>query len=386
MDDILTHQALFSASFAQARSRFIDTAMQRGLPIWTYPLNQPGAEGELLATDVVLDGPTDAQALLVVISGVHGAEGYCGSALQTGMLQGGADGSLPRPSEVAVLHVHAINPHGFSFGRRVTQEGIDLNRNFIDFSADLPRNPGYDALHDLLLPDTWPAPPEVEQALQTYRMQHGDRAYQQAVTLGQHTHPDGLFYGGQAPAWSHRTFREILRRHACRARWLGSIDLHTGLGPYGVGERIFASFDADALPLATAWWGPMTSVQAGTSNSVPMKGPIQVALHQECPQAHHVGMCLEFGTVPLADMMQALRGDHWLHRQTEPVAEPLRKAIRQTLRAAFYPEHDAWKATVWQQGAQAYRQALQGLAGCLAPASSQHQSYLIKQQPPASTT
>ena len=36
--------------------------------------------------------------------------------------------------DLAVLYIHALNPHGFSFWRRVTQEGVDLNRNFHDFA------------------------------------------------------------------------------------------------------------------------------------------------------------------------------------------------------------------------------------------------------------
>ena len=36
-------------------------------------------------------------------------------------------------------------------------------------------------------------------------------------------------------------------------------------------------------------------------------------------------------------------------------------AIRQALKAAFYPEADDWKRLVWQQGIEACRQALEGL-------------------------
>ena len=55
-----------------------------------------------------------------------------------------------------MLHVHAINPYGFSHTRRATQENVDLNRNFVDFSAQLPENGGYTEIHDLLLPPEWP--------------------------------------------------------------------------------------------------------------------------------------------------------------------------------------------------------------------------------------
>lgn len=353
---------LFSGSYLQARERFLAAAQTRGLAVETHALDLPGAQGEALATDVVLDGPADAERLLLVLSGVHGAEGYSGSALQTGFLLSGGE-EWSRPADVAVLHVHAVNPHGFSHGRRVTQENVDLNRNFVDFDRPLPPNPAYGDIHDHLLPSSWPPPAEAELALAAYAERHGLRGLQRAAKLGQHTHPDGICFGGTEPTWSNRTFRSILRHHASKARWLGSIDIHTGLGPHGHGERIFGSLQDAMLEPARRWWGKLTSVQTGTSTSVPMKGPIQIAIHEECPQAWHVGICLEFGTLPFDEVTHALRSDHWLYRHGADTVPPaLAGSIRAAVRRAYYPETPDWKSAVWTQGRQAYLQALDGLA------------------------
>eukprot|EP01032_Pedospumella_encystans_P016815 gene16815-19167_t len=85
-----------------------------------------GAQGEELAMDVAVQGPADAAQVLMTTSAVHGIEGFCGSAIQTGLLH-----SLSLPPGVAVVHVHAVNPHGFSHARRVNEDNVDLNRNFI---------------------------------------------------------------------------------------------------------------------------------------------------------------------------------------------------------------------------------------------------------------
>lgn len=350
---------LFSPDYAQARQKFLQAASQRGLAVDSHVLPLAGAQGEALATDAVLDGPADASKLLVVISGVHGVEGFCGSAIQTGMLSR-ADAALP--ADTAVLHVHAVNPYGFSHLRRATQENIDLNRNFVDFSRPLPVNAGYDEIHDLLLPAQWPPTPDVEARLASYRERHGARGLQRAMSLGQHSHADGLHYGGLEPAWSNTTFRAILRRYASQARQLASIDIHTGLGPYGVGERIFASFDEDpaVLECGRRWWGELTSVTTGTSTSIPLTGPIQAALTEECPAAQHIGICLEYGTYPMERVAAAMRAEHWLHRHgSSDAAEAA--AIRREMRDAFYPDADDWKSAVWQQGSQACLQALHGL-------------------------
>ncbi|OYV00115.1 MAG: hypothetical protein CFE45_10380 [Burkholderiales bacterium PBB5] len=46
-------------------------------------------------------------------------------------------------------------------------------------------------------------------------------------------------------------------------------------------------------------------------------GGTQPTFNVECPQAEYTGICLEFGTLPLPDMMFALRGEHWLHRHPQ---------------------------------------------------------------------
>jgi hypothetical protein len=164
--------AVFSPTYAQARQRFLDAAAARGLPVQTHPLQLPGIDGETLATDVVIDGDPDAPLLVMTTSACHGVEGYAGSAIQAGLLRRGGP-----PRGVAVLHVHAVNPHGFSFGRRVTQENVDLNRNFISFRPPLPDNPGYAQIHDLLLPASWPPSPVVEQSLADFREHAGPRGW-----------------------------------------------------------------------------------------------------------------------------------------------------------------------------------------------------------------
>jgi len=45
---------------------------------------------------------------------------------------------------VGIVFVHAANPHDMAWYRRVTEEGIDLNRNFVDCDQPLPANPSFD--------------------------------------------------------------------------------------------------------------------------------------------------------------------------------------------------------------------------------------------------
>jgi hypothetical protein len=361
---------LFSRSYAEARQKFLNAAARRGLRVESHELKMPGADGETLAADVVLEGPVDASRMLLVISGVHGVEGFCGSAVQTGMLLLDDARRADSLRDTAVLYVHAINPFGFSHLRRVTQENVDLNRNFVDFSKPLPVNAGYAEIHELLLPAAWPPQADVEAALAAYRDRHGARGLQRAMSLGQHAYADGMFFGGHGPCWSNDTFRRILELHTPKVRQLASIDIHTGLGAYGVGERIFASFDEDPAVLARGerWWGELTSVTTGTSTSIPLTGPIQTAITEECLGAQHVGICLEYGTYPSERVTGALRAEHCLHRHGH--ADAARSAaIKQELKEAFYPDAADWRLAVWQQGSQACLRALEGLQEDASPAT-----------------
>lgn len=348
--------SLFSESYSESRIKFLNAAKSKNLDVQSHILNIMGAQGEVLAIDVVLDGPKNASKILIIISGVHGVEGFCGSAIQTGLLLS----SIPKPSDTSILYIHAVNPHGFSYLRRVTQENVDPNRNFNNFNLNLPFNEGYSQIHDALLPIEWPPKAENEDILNQYVKLHGAKEFQKAISLGQYHHPEGMWFGGTSPTWSNKVVREILKEHLTKVKVLASIDIHTGLGPYGVGEKIFASFDNDMFEEAQNWWGEITNVFTGSSTSVPTAGPIQVALTEESSSAKHIGICLEYGTYSLEEVLTALRADHWAYRYGK--YNTLQgKEISTQLKNVFFPNKSDWKISVWEQAYKAVLQAMDGI-------------------------
>ncbi|MED5622229.1 M14 family metallopeptidase [Ideonella sp. BN130291] len=352
----------FSRSYREAREKFLAAAETAGLDVHSHRHPLLGRDGEVLAMDVARFGAADARRLLVLTSACHGVEGYCGSGVQIALLSDPAFHRAADAAGAAVLYIHALNPYGFSWWRRTTHENVDLNRNFIDFSRPPPTNPGYEEIAHALVPPQWPPTPENEAVLMRFLAQHGEKALQQAISGGQYTHPQGLFYGGANPTWSHQTLRHVLQEHGQRCERLGWIDFHTGLGPTGVGERIFAcQDDAQAWARAQQWWGPaVTSIHDGSSSSAQLEGLMWMAAYQECPQAEYTGIALEYGTVPLRETIEAMRGDQWLENHPE-VGAPQAQAIKQRLLAAFYTDTDAWRAAIVQQGTEAALQACAGL-------------------------
>ena len=103
----------FSDSYAQARAKFLAAAAGAGLAVRSYPHPLPGRDGEALATDVVLDGPANAERLLIVTSACHGVEGFCGSGVQVDAL-----GS-------------AVFSNWIPFRRQLRQLGLDQQNSII---------------------------------------------------------------------------------------------------------------------------------------------------------------------------------------------------------------------------------------------------------------
>ena len=104
----------FAPRYAQARQKFLQGCASAGLAVQSHAHPLKGRDGEELAMDVALDGKPDAERLLIVSSACHGVEGHCGSGVQTFALHDAEWRDKARAQDVAVLYVHALNPHGFS--------------------------------------------------------------------------------------------------------------------------------------------------------------------------------------------------------------------------------------------------------------------------------
>lgn len=354
----------FPGDYAAARGAFLAAAQAAGARLNAYDnAGVRGPAGEALATDIAWLGPADASRVLLTVSATHGAEGFCGSGVQTGSFRSGLARELPR--DTALLAVHAINPYGFAWTRRVTEENVDLNRNFIAHNRPLPRNDGYVALAAALCPLDWSeaALRSARVQLAEYRERHGAAALQQAITGGQYSHRDGIFYGGAAPSWSRRTVLRIAAEHLSRTCRVAVIDYHTGLGPYGHGEKIVIHPPGSGgLARARDWYGDrITSTALGTSASSDVVGDLLTGLAAALPAAEVTAMALEFGVRPLDETLDAVRADNWLHHHGT-VQSTQGREIKAQMRAVFYGDADDWKDMIFEQAADAQRRALAGLA------------------------
>jgi len=330
----------------------------RSAPVRAWPVSGHAPGGVPLATHTAWLGAASAQRVLVMLGGTHGIEGRAGTAVMCDLLA-----RLPRrlPGDLAILLIHALNPWGYAWHRRCDAEGIDLNRNFIDFTQALPDNPGYRALRAALFDDDRE---RRQRVLDAYRRLHGRAAYEIAVSGGQYNDPPGPFYGGAHPARGRRHIEAIITEHRLAERRLAVIDVHTGLGPYGHGEIICDHPpESDGARTARAWYGDECTLPAlGTSSSVPKLGLLDYAWHA----IMRSGSCfitLEFGTRETGELFDVLLRDHRFRalHGSEPATHPDYPALVAALDAHFCPPDPQWRQAVLVRARQVVDRALEGL-------------------------
>ncbi len=305
-----------------------------------------GPDGEDLAIDVAEFGPIDAESVLLITSATHGVEGFAGSALQRRWLEEHAD---ERPTDVRVVIVHAFNPYGFAWVRRVNEDNVDLNRNFINWDDPAPLAPDYMGIADIVVPASWT---EEEQErtfglLLEYLNKVGMEKLQATISGGQYEDPKGVFYGGSEPVWSHRWLRQWVSEHMTTVKKLGILDLHTGLGDNGTAQFIGANGpETDAHQRACEWFGEVVPMGGENSVSAALSGDWLGGICNIMPEVEITGVAIEYGTIDTISVMQALRADAWLHGYGDPTG-PDAKAIQAQVRAAFADDGPHWVEAIW---------------------------------------
>jgi hypothetical protein len=353
----------FGSDYASARAQFLAAAKGAQAELTAYEHPELGPSGEPLFTDVAWLGEPNAERVFAMVSGTHGVEGICGSGAQVDWLSGGENERF-KNAGIAVMLIHAINPYGFAWLRRVTHENVDLNRNWIDFDAALPDSTVYGQVAQLLSPSAWDgkARLQMQSDVQSFAAKHGAATLIQAVSGGQYSHPQGLFYGGREPTWSRNTLTRIFAEHLANAQRVGIVDLHSGLGASGVGEiMVTADSQAPSYLRARAWYGAaVTPVGTAASSSAKIGGDWVGAAPALLPHAEVTGIALEFGTVDPMSVLFALIGDHYLHARGD-LNSAEAPAIKSEMRRAFYTDNDTWRGMVLGQVLAVSRNALRAL-------------------------
>jgi hypothetical protein len=307
-----------------------------------------GPSGEPLWIDAAISPAQPRARTLVVSSGLHGVEGFFGSAVQVALLERWR----VAPPRVRCVLLHALNPFGFAWLRRTDERNVDLNRNFLLDGEPFAGAPaGYAALDPVLNPtDVASASRSLFFGLLPSLIRSGVADVRRAVAIGQYEFPRGLFFGGAAPSPTRVAIERVMRSSIGGASSVVHLDLHTGLGKWSVGqllidyaisnglrERMVRGFGADRIRMAA------TSDLAYTARGGFGRWCVSAGLAAEYLFAY-----AEFGTFSGLRVLSGLRAENQAHHWLD-AGDPAAARAKGRLRDLFFPPNRAWRSRTIDQ-------------------------------------
>lgn len=345
-------------SYEEARAAFRDTCARLCLEVDEIAFLGEDGGGTI---DVAHAGDPASRNKLIVTSGLHGIEGYCGGAAQIAFLAARA-AQLDR---VHVLVVHGINPSGMRHFRRVNAANVDLNRNMV-LAAERERAP--DRLERII--DDWVNGPEkfrrlgllwTPAFLARLAPIGGIGALKQSLAGGQFFNADGLFYGGAVvqpelaalTAWLHQALGGRLDRAIL-------VDLHSGVGGYGESQIIAVT--PDKARIARIFETRLDLDHAGGGGLHAARGDFVSGAADALDAERIDAVVFECGTGPALATFLALRADNMAHRHF-PENRRLQTRARRCMRRAFCPSDPRWRAIYVTQAGRFLDCAVRHLSG-----------------------
>ena len=364
----------FSNSYAEAAGRFAIGCQDlisagHNVTHQRLKLGMKGPEAEELAIDIAVIGSLDSGKVLMSSSGVHGVEGYPGSAIQLSIMDKLAK-SEPFESH-AVIFIHAVNPYGMAWWRRFNENNVDLNRNFLRLDELYSGVPdGYEEIKDFINPKTVPKKNEYSFNIRALLLilKHGFSNLKQAVAEGQYEYPTAIQYGGSKLEQGPSMLIDWLNINLAPIKQIFAIDHHTGLGPSGhdtlllpleLRENDFDRF----VELQQLFPGHIELLDAKSGVGYEIKGDIHQGLVNRFPNISWTYLTQEFGTFKPTKVIRASRDENRWTQWGDYVDEAGAKShwTRLRLLRVFNPNDANWQNKIVIRGNTVFESATQYL-------------------------
>jgi hypothetical protein len=320
-----------------------------------------------LSTDFLFIPAPHSKKLVIVTSGIHGAEAMTGHTLQMWLFEKLLkSGKAPNYN---LLVIHALNPYGFKYFRRTNENNVDLNRNFATKEDFKSSNKEYEKLQYLLEPQY------IATGYSLTRI--GFYAKVAAVNLyrghkfilgslrGQYQFPKGIFYGGTELQPETKFVQKLIQRFADEASDIYHVDIHTGFGAKGK-LHYFGSERLAVSPNAKDMQKVFKDRPIETSKDEDFyatNGDFGDWLFTAYPKKRVLPMTFEFGTMDSHTLSGGLKslwttvlenqGFHLGFLSTED-----QKISRTDFEALFNPQSQTWQNQVLEGGTAALTDSL----------------------------
>ncbi|OFZ29231.1 MAG: hypothetical protein A2622_07370 [Bdellovibrionales bacterium RIFCSPHIGHO2_01_FULL_40_29] len=354
--------SFFKSSYDESRSQFLDaaSAFENSTSFAVNQIQFSDPKDSTLITDAVwLKAKSARRNLIVLFSGLHGIEGFTGSALQSWLLR---QRLLTQATSTDYLLVHALNPYGFKAKRRATAENIDLNRNFmLNESHFSTANPAYAELDSFLNPTS-------EAQLGFFHRigflfsalklvaQHSIGALRQAILVGQYQFPKGIFYGGTTHQYQKQIVDQLYKDVMLNYETVFIVDIHTG---YGAKNKLHLLANSKTQPSAqelNSIFGEERIDYGDKTHFYQVRGDMLSYLEAKSstsPKHKILGVAFEFGTLDSQKTLGSIESLRRIvienqkhHHGADPDSIP---GIESLYLEMFYPTNEHWRTNTVQQ-------------------------------------
>ena len=346
----------FSPDYLTARSLFRQAVKRADGQLISLELAATDPGGDHLTIDVAWFGAEHPSNAVVHSSGIHGVEGFAGSAIQLQWL----DEGMPEVSDdSAIVLLHVLNPYGMAWLRRVNENNVDLNRNFLSPGEPYTGAPeGYEALDALLNPTSPPAREFFSLRVGWAIVRRGIPAFRQAVAGGQYVNPRGLFFGGSHLEAGPRLIQQFVQSRLAAVERLVVVDVHTGLGRFGRDTVLVSAADEGTALFASlreTFGDPVRSTDPRRGPAYRVRGAYDDLYPRALPQATVHFVAQEFGTYRAVRVLSALRAENRWHHYG---AGSINHRTKRDLAEVFAPADESWRSAVLRRGRVVIGQAL----------------------------
>lgn len=379
----------FSPDYTTARGRFLDAVSKLGWQTESYPLQAKGPNDEQLCVDVASIGAPESERVVIVSSGLHGVEGFFGSAVQLAWLEGLTAEWLP-PANTKVVLVHALNPFGFAWLRRWNENNVDLNRNFLGDLSFLTEQSYqesravserlYPFLNSSSPPSRWEpytlkalwwilaegfaARRQLELKQRPYILslnaikRLGMEELQKTLPVGQYEHRKGLFYGGKEPEETTLMLQEKLPAWTKGVALTLHIDFHTGLGKWKDYKLLINDLKgSESAEWVAANFGENAVEASEGKTAYKAHGTMAEYFRDRRTGGTYHCLTAEFGTYSGIRVLGALRTENRAHFYAKRGSNRYKWAKRKIVKA-FCPASPCWRKAVVPKGIRIINRAI----------------------------
>ncbi|TMW70916.1 M14 family metallopeptidase [Alteribacter natronophilus] len=360
----------FKETYTESRERFRDLLSQvrEKWPDAELFTENVGREEDNTIDVIYSEAASSNEKAVFMTSGEHGIEGYTGAAA----IHLFVDKYMPKvdSSDTGICLVHGINPWGMRHFRRVTENNVDLNRNYFLEPSSIPRhiNENYEKESHIFQPvapveEIGKEKTELYEAITKGMMDKGTSGIRGAKSMGQFVFERGVYYGGRSAEPSAEYMKSWQKRLLDTFERIAHMDWHTALGPTNEVTMVISDRHEKEEQELQDTYG-MENVKVFSHEDV--KGDstdyFYTLRNDKAPSKKLFSALFEFGTfgtsyeAELREFTTIILENQLYWEGTD--YEESREWIQKELMNMFYPGEKEWRESVLREGARAIEAVL----------------------------